>query len=193
MRVITAVVSFIVLGSVYVTDPLYPPNTVTGGTVIAELRVSGGNVADVAILSGSEPFVGSCTSALSQWRLQPDIKGSQLVVVHFQQPYLYNIDAGEEEISPAKSPLQLPYPTHVVQPLYPPNALAQGGVILRAEISADGSVSKVETIKSMGVLTGTSIDALRRWRFIPAQNEKGKRIESQVYAVFVYRFIVTTP
>ena len=192
MRAITAVISF-VLGTFYVTEPLYPPNAVSGGTVIAELRMTDGIVTHVAILSGSDSFADSCASALSQWRLQPDVKGSQLAVVYFRHPYLQNFAAGEEEISLTKSPPQLPYPKHVVEPLYPPNALAQGGVILRADISADGRVSGVETIKSMGVLTGTSIDALKHWQFVPAQNEKGKKIRSQAYVVFVFRFPLTVP
>jgi hypothetical protein len=192
VNAITAVISF-VLGTVYVTDPLYPPNAVSGGTVIAELRMADGNVTRVAILSGAEPFAGPCTSALSQWRLQPDVKGNQLAVVYFRQPYLHTLGAAEEEIKPAKSPPQLPYPRHVVQPLYPPNALAQGGVILRADISAEGRVSKVETIKGMGVLTGASVDALKRWQFVPAQDDKGKKIASQAYVVFVYRFPLNVP
>ena len=192
MRAITAVISF-VLGTLYVTDPLYPPNAASGGTVIAELRIAEGNVKEVAILSGTEPFAGSCTSALSQWRLQPDVKGSQLAVVYFRQPYLYNLSAVEEEIRPAKSPPQLPYPRHVVQPLYPPNALAQGGVIMRADISDEGRVLNVETIKGMGILTGSSVDALKRWQFVPAQNEKGKKIASKAYVVFVFRFPLTVP
>ena len=192
MRTIMVVIS-VVLGTIYVTEPLYPPNAASGGTVIAELRMADGNVTRVTVLSGAEPFAGSCASALSQWRLEPDVKGSQIAVVYFRQPYLHNLAAGEEEISPAKSPPQLPYPRYVVQPFYPPNALAQGAVILRADISTDGRVSSVETIKGMGVLTGTSIDALRRWRFVPAQNEKGKRILSQAYVVFVYRFPLTVP
>ena len=192
MRAITAVIS-LVLGTVYVIEPLYPPNAASGGTVIAELRMADGNVAHVTILSGGESFAGSCKSALSQWRLQPDVKGSQLAVVYFRQPYLHNLTTGEEEISPAKSPPQLPYPRYAVQPSYLPNALAQGGVIMRADISADGRVSNVETLKGMGVLTGTSIDALKRWRFIPAQNEKGKKVPSQAYVVFVYRFPLTVP
>jgi TonB family protein len=192
MRALTAVISF-VLGTLYVTDPLYPPNAASGGTVVAELRIAGGNVKDVAILSGAEPFAGSSMSALSQWRLQPDVKGSQLAVVYFRQPYLHNITPVEEEMRPAKSPPQLPYPRHVVQPSYPPNALAQGGVILRADISTEGRVSNVETIKGMGILTGASIDALRRWQFVPAQNEKGKRMPSQAYVVFVFRFPLIVP
>jgi hypothetical protein len=192
VRAITAVISF-VMGTVYVTDPLYPPNAVSGGTVIAELRMAEGNVRDIAILSGAEPFASSCMSALSQWRLQPDVKGSQLAVVYFRQPYLHNLAAVEEEIRPAQPPPRLPYPRHVVQPLYPANALAQGGVILRADISDDGRVSSIETIKGMGVLTGTSIDALKHWQFFPAQNEKGKKIASQAYVVFVFRFLVTVP
>jgi hypothetical protein len=189
---ITAVIFFL-LGNLYVVDPLYPPNAASGGTVIAELRVAAGNATNVTIVSGVEPFAASCTSALSQWRLPPDEKGSALAVVYFRQPYLYNLASAEDEIGPAKLPPQLPYPRHIVQPLYPPNAMGQGGVILRADISADGTVSGIETIKGLGVLTGTSIEALKRWQFVPAQNKKGKKIPSQAYVVFVFRFPLTVP
>jgi TonB family protein len=192
VQIIATVIAFL-LGSLSFTDPVYPPNAVAGGTVIAELRLSEGNVTRVAILSGAEPFTAPCVSALSQWRLPPDVKGNQLAVVHFRQPYLHNISAAEEEISAAKSTPQLPYPKHLVPPLYPPNALAEGGVVLRADISADGHVSNVETIKGMGVLTGASVEALQRWKFVPAQNDNGTKIKSQAYVVFVYRFPLNVP
>ena len=192
MHAILAVLAF-VLGSIYAPDPSYPWNVVSGGTVIAELQVAEGKVKEVAVLSGAEPFTDSATSALSQWRLPPDVQGTQLAVVCFRHPYLYNLSAGEPEIRPARAPSQLPYPVSVIQPLYPPNAVAEGGVVLRAEISPDGIVSNVEAISEKGALTGTSIDALRHWRFVPAQNEQGKRIGSQAYVVFVFRLLLSAP
>jgi len=182
-----------VLGSLFVADPLYPPNAVSGGTVVAELRVAGGSVKDVTILSGTEPFVDPCASALAQWRFQPERDGSELVVVYFRQPYLYNLAAVKEEIAPVKPRGQLPFPKFVVQPSYPPNASGQGSVVLQTDISTDGRVAGVKVVKPMGVLTETSIKAVERWEFIPAQNAKGTRQSSHAYVVLVFRFPLAVP
>ena len=192
MRAITAVI-FLLLGDLYVADPPYPPNAVSGGTVIAELKVAEGKVTGVTILSGAEPFTGGSASALSQWRLPPDTEERALAVIYFRQPYIYSLGSVEEEIRPGKFPPRLPYPKHLVQPLYPPNAMTEGCVTLRADISDDGSVSSVETVKGLGVFTDASTEALQKWMFIPAQDEEGKRIPSQAYVVFVFRFPLTVP
>jgi TonB family protein len=192
VRTITALVSFL-LSSLYMADPLFPPNAVSGGTVIAELQLAEGKVTKVDILSGSEPFAGSCVSALAKWRLQPEFSGSELAVVHFRQPYVQGLMPTEEDVSLSNPPKRLPYPRYLVHPFYPPNALARGSVILRAEITADGRVSNIETIKGMGALTGTSIEALKRWQFVPAQDDQGASILSHAYVVFVFRFPLMAP
>jgi TonB family protein len=193
MSALAAFGLWFVVGLLSVVDPLYPPNAVWGGTVVAELHFVAGKVQDVTILSGKKPFADSCRSALAQWRMNSEENADELVVVHFRQPALYYWGDTEEEISPAKPKRSLPYPSDLILPSYPVNALGQGSVILRTSISAEGRVSDVRVIKPVGVLTDTSIDAVRRWKFTPAEDDRGARTSSHAYAVLVYRLPVIAP
>ena len=116
-----------------------------------------------------------------------------LVIVHFRQPNLYSLGDTTEKFKPAQLNESLPYPTRIVPPSYPPDALGQGSVVLRVKISEEGRVTEVQVVKGMGVLTNASTEAVRKWEFIPAKNEQGIDSSSHAYAVFVYRFPLTTP
>ncbi len=180
-------------GSSIVVDPIFPPNTVSGGTIVAELHFTAGKVDKMSILAGEEPFVSSSRSALEQWQLHPEKNGSEIVVIYFRQPNLYYFANDEADISCAKPKAALPYPLHIVGPAYPPQSLGQGGVVLKAGISAKGRVSAVQVMKSQGALTDVSTDAVRKWVFAPARDEQGIAEPSSVYAVLVYRFLITEP
>ena len=188
MSVIGVVCLWFLFGSISSVGPVYPQNTVSGGTVVAELHFVSGEVERIRILYGGEPFAGSCREALAQWRTDSGLTGDEIVVVHFRQPYLYPVGDAREEINLKMAKRELPYPVLIFQPSYPPNAVGQGSVILRADISENGTVSDTHVIRSMGVLTEASVTAVRKWSFTPAVDEEGKKTPSHAYAVLVYRF-----
>jgi TonB family protein len=182
----------LVLLSLQIVAPVYPPNAVTGGNVVAELHFAAGNVKATEILFGEEPFVSSARSALSAWRMDPKQDADELVVVHFRYPFLYRIGKSRDEIDPAKPGTSLPYPKIVIPPAYPANAEGQGSVVLRVEISAEGRVADVQVIQGMGTMTELSLDAVRKWEFAAPENAKGEKQASHAYVVFVYRFPIST-
>jgi hypothetical protein len=187
MSLINLVALFMVLGSDTVVGPRFPPNAVSGGTVVAELVSGAGGVSDIKILSGKEPFVSSSRAALQEWNLHPEKNGGDLVVVHFRQPNIYYVGDAKEEIRCVGADPLMPCPKYVVGPAYPPQAVGQGSVILKVEVAADGSILDVRTIQAMGVLTEVSVAAVRKWKFTPAENARGVKEASHAYAVFVYR------
>ena len=178
------------LGSDTVMGPLYPPNTVSGGTVVAELASGANGVSDIKIISGEDPFVSSSKAALQSWNLHPEKDGGELVVVHFRQPNLYYMGNAEEEIRCAGADPSLPCPKNIVGPAYPAQAVGQGSVILKVAVAADGSVLDVRTIQAMGGLTDVSVAAVSKWKFTPAEDARGVKRASHAYVVFVYRFPV---
>jgi TonB family protein len=193
MSMLTAVSLWLMLGLLPEVDPEFPPNSVLGGTVVAELHFVAGGVKNVKILSGDGPFVNSCKSALEKWHTDSKLESDELIIVHFRQPYLFYLSNPREEIHAAKPKKSLPYPIYIVQPSYPPDALAQGSVVLQLDISAEGQISDVHIVKSLGVLTQTSIDAVRQWKFAPARDTRGNATASHAYAVLVYRFPLIVP
>jgi TonB family protein len=181
-----------VLFSLRIVDPVYPPDAVTGGSVVAELHFESGHVEALKILSGEEPFVGSVRSALEAWQMDPKQNADELVVVHFRHPFLYRIGKSKDEIDPAKPGPLLPYPKIVIPPAYPANAEGQGSVVLRVEISAEGRISDVQVIKGMATMTELSLEAVRKWEFVAPVNAKGVKQASHAYVVLVYRFPIST-
>jgi protein TonB len=60
--------------------------------------------------------------------------------------------------------------THSVEPVYPPEALAQklhGAVVLQAVVGRDGSVEDVKLVRGYFLLGRAAIAAVKQWRFQP--------------------------
>jgi protein TonB len=59
---------------------------------------------------------------------------------------------------------------HTVDPVYPPEALAQklhGAVVLQAQVGRDGSVEDLKIVRGNFVLCRAAIAAVKQWRFQP--------------------------
>jgi hypothetical protein len=174
--------------AIVVVAPAYPPNAVTGGTVIAVMHVTAGSVRSIDILQGDASFVEPVRAALPGWRFQAADSGRFLAVVSFRSPQLYAVgSSATRQLEPASSPSGVAYPRKVVEPAYPINSLGEGGVVLRLDLSDTGSISKVKVVQGRGDLTGPCISAVKQWQFAPARNSAGKSLASEAYAVFVLR------
>jgi TonB family protein len=71
--------------------------------------------------------------------------------------------------------------TQSVNPVYPPEAMAQklqGPVVLQVAIGRDGSVQDVKLVKGYFVLAKTAIAAVKQWRFKP-YSVNGRTLETQ--------------
>ncbi len=173
-------------------DVPYPPNAATGGTVVASVSGSAAGT-QVRVLSGEEPFVSAARSALSQWQL-PDEGQRRLVVVKFRQPGLFAVGSPSQAIpAPARAVGAIPYPRTVTEPAYPPNASGEGSVVLRVGLASSGEVEKIETVKGLGELTDSGVDAVKGWAFEPAKDSGGRPVASEAYVVFVFRSPVLSP
>ena len=181
------------LRPLFIAEPGYPPNAVSGGTVVAELLLSPGGVTNVRIMSGGGAFAESAASALRAWRFLAKQKASVVVVVHFRDPNFFSTGPATRTITSTPPDVSLAYPKTVVDPVYPANSLGQGSVVLRADIAPTGTLVNTEVIKGAGSLTQASIDAVRNWTFFPAKDAKGRPIESSVFVVLVFRMPITAP
>jgi periplasmic protein TonB len=59
---------------------------------------------------------------------------------------------------------------HIVNPVYPPEALPQklhGPVVLQAVIGRDGSVEDLKIVRGYFILGRAAIAAVKQWRFQP--------------------------
>lgn len=179
----------------WIQDPVFPPNTFKGGTVVATLRVDAGAVTKVEILVGEEPFEASARVALSSWRFPREHQDANIpVIVHFRNPNLYHAGAAWEQmklpVKHGRGPVP-PYPTRISAPAYPPNVVGQGSVVVRLDVNPQGGVSGAHPVMELGALTKPCIDAMSQWQFEPALDRNQRPTASSVYAVCVFRFPVT--
>jgi hypothetical protein len=186
MNLLNLLMMLFVFSSDGITEPVYPPMSISGGTVIAELRSVSGGATEVRVLSGEEPFVSSSKAALQNWSLNSEKEGVDLVVVYFRQPTLYIVGNNSEEMTCTGADRSVPCPKHIVGPAYPALSVEKGSVVLRVEVGADGRISEIRTLKGMGVYTDVSTQAVREWTFAPAEDAEGVKKASHIYAVFVY-------
>jgi hypothetical protein len=173
--------------AVTVVGPGYPPNAVAGGTVVALLHVSSGSVSGIEVLQADSPFGDAAKAALSGWRFKDSDDGNILVVFSFRAPTLYSTGDPTRHLPAAKPVTGLAYPKTVVEPAYPPTSQAEGSTVLRLDVNAAGSVSRVRIVKDLGDATGACVTAARSWRFVPALDNKGISVPSEAYAVCVVR------
>ncbi|HEY5907123.1 MAG TPA: energy transducer TonB, partial [Vicinamibacteria bacterium] len=88
------------------------------------------------------------------------------------------------------APEELPWPTSVLVPPYPMNAVGSGKVILEADVSDSGTVTAARILTEPTPVDSGSSDTLRQWKFRPAS--RGNRdVASRVFVVF--SFVGTTP
>ncbi len=190
-----ALINFALLLTLFQSGPVdvpYPPDAATGGTVVASLSGSGSGTR-VRVLSGEEPFLSAVSGALSGWRL-PEEGESRLVVVKFRQPGLFAVGSPSQKIPrPVTSVGAMPFPRTVTEPAYPPNAVGEGSVVLRVGLGSSGSVETVETLKGLGELTDSGVDAVKAWSFEPARDLSGRPTASEAYVIFVFRTPVLSP
>jgi TonB family protein len=191
--VFTSVVMMTLLSGAYQAaafDVPYPPNAVTGGTVVAEVSGQGG---EIRVLSGEEPFSSAVRSSAASWRFPGDSR-KHLVIVRFRQPELVRAGSRRETVPVSTGGSgAMPYPQSVTEPAYPPDALGEGSVALKVKLTASGAVDRIETLQSLGKLTETGIDAVREWSFQPARDSRGRAVPSEAYVVLVYRAPVLSP
>ena len=70
------------------------------------------------------------------------------------------------------SSVNMPRKVHDVAPVYPQiaqRAGIEGVVIVEAVIAVDGSVRDARVLRSVALLDGAALDAVRQWRYVPTR------------------------
>ena len=180
-----------------VVVPAYPVKAVRGGNVVAVIEFSKGAASRVVILYADEPFAEPTRTALAQWRVPAERKDKPaLVVVNFRDPFLSMVNTGRgiklepqsHRINSGQYDRSMPVPILVVDPLYSDASLVvMGASVLHLEVTESGSVGGVEVIQALGDYTQATVEAVKKWNFVPARNETDKSVASDAFAICVYR------
>ncbi len=92
----------------------------------------------------------------------------------------------------AKTEFQPPQPVSVSDVAYPPQSIAVGTVVLRAEVGESGDVKGVTPVRPIASLTEEAVRAVQEWKFKPA-TLKGKAVASLVTVAVTFNPAVNKP
>src|SRR5262249_59926567 len=112
-----------------------------------------GGVATADVVQDVAPYSDMLREDLRGWRFEPAKDGgravsSRVLVLGFFRPPETDVPApARPRYKDTAAPDELPWPTAVTVPPYPPNALGSGKVLFEVEISDAGKVTGTRVLK----------------------------------------------
>ena len=186
-------------GVVSATDIRYPAQSVSVGTVVLELTVDEkGLVEEVLAVRRIETLTETAVDSVKGWKFKPALLDGKptrsriTVAVLFNSvaTYPYETALGAIPETEARSDASIePEPIKVIAASfvrYPPNSVTSGTVVLQAAVDTEGSIEKVVAIRDVPALTEPCMEALKNWKFQPAQ-QRGSSVSSSIFVAFVLR------
>jgi len=169
----------------------------SGGIAAYDVKIDEhGSVTSAEIVQDVQPYGAMLGDDVRGWRFEPARKDGHpapsrvLVLGFFRPPELMFAAPEAPKYKSTVAPDEIPWPTAVTVPPYPPNALGSGKVVMEGDVSDGGAVSAVRVLSPPGAFDGAATQTLQQWRFRPA--ERGNR-DVASRAFFVFSFVGTTP
>ena len=177
--------------------PPSPFNVQSGGVAAFALTVDEkGSVTAVDTVQDVVPYGAALRDALRGWSFEPArdqgraVQSRVLVVAFLRPPELAVLAPERPRYLETTAPADLPWPTSVTVPPYPPNALGSGKVILEADVTEEGKVTGSRVLNPGSPFDGAATGAAQEWTFRPA-TRNGRPAEARIY--FLFSFVGTTP
>ena len=174
---------------------------VGGGEVLLEVSVTRtGAISAIRPLRETASFTERMTQAVRGWRFKPSemdipkerrkpggpttepVDTKVLVAGVFSRPSVIGPTLGEPIRDVASASADIPFPTSIVMPTYPPAARTTGVVLVEVKLTATGGVSDAKVLVSAPGFDGVALTTARQWRFRPAK--RGANAPAVAYIVF---------
>jgi hypothetical protein len=174
----------------HATPPLRPVNTLTTGISVVEVELDARTRSmQTRQLYGNSPFVIPGLNALMSWgfAVPPGIPSARTSVTFlYRSPAIYSVPVRPLAVKPwAGSPTTSALPQEIVDPGYPPTAVAEGLLVAVLRINSDGKVIGVEKFSGEAVFFEQSQTALKNWKFSPARIAN-QPVSSSAYVVISF-------
>jgi len=175
---------------------------VGGGEVLLEVSVDKtGAVTAMKPLRETATFTERMTQTVKTWRFEPalaDIPASRrkpggpateavetkiLVAGVFRRPSVIGITLGEPIKDVGTASTDIPYPTSLITPPYPPGTMAPGVVLVEVRVDASGNVTEAKIRVPSPGYDSAALSTARQWKFRPAK-VGGSGAASVAYIVF---------
>jgi TonB family protein len=157
--------------------PAIHPNAQNGGLVAIELQIAAsGIVTDASVVDDAPPFTEAIVKMARLWSYRSATRDGRpvasraSVVALFRPPTLLGAET-PPPARPSRPSGEVPYPTNVVTPTYPPNALFEGVVAIEVEVDASGAVANAEILHPAEGFDSVALEAAKQFRFEPAKRE----------------------
>jgi TonB family protein len=178
-----------------------------GGEVLLEVTVDpAGAVTAVKPLRETATFTERLTRSVQTWHFSPaevpieaalrkpggpstrPVQSTLLVAGIFRAPALMGPTMGEPIRDVAAASRDVPFPTSIVTPPFPPTAVSPGVALVEVQVEADGRVSDAKIRVPAPGFDSAALDAARQWKFRAAANSP-----AVAYIVFAFPMPTSTP
>jgi TonB family protein len=173
-----------------------PPGTVSGGIAAFDVTVDEhGTVSRAECVQDLAPYGDLLRAALPAWRFEPAhaegraVAARALVLGFFRPPSLTFAAPENPRYKSTEAPPEVPWPTSVTVPPYPPNAQGAGLVFLEIDVSAGGKVTGVRVVTTASAFDDAATSTAKAWTFRPAQRN-GRPVSSRAYLLFSFPGVV---
>jgi hypothetical protein len=181
-----------------------PPTVVGGGEVLIEATIDrSGAVTRPVLLRSTPPYAQLVLDAVVHWRFMPatlrdpkgvvnTIEAPVLIAAVYRPPAMFNgPTAGEPPRELRAASGDVAYPSALISPAYPPNALNAIGAVVLFEVLLDeaGHIRQAVPIATDPAFEGAAWDALKQWTFRPAV-VLGRPAPAAAYVLFGFRPVV---
>lgn len=178
-----------------VAPPLPPPTAVGWLEEMIDLAVDArGRVGNVKALRATTRPPHLLAPVAATWRFRPAAVGGRpasshvLAVALIRPPQLFDGPTlGTEPTTFAAPPIDLPVPTVLHRPRYPPLAVGNSLVLVEVLVGPDGHVRAADIAEGTApVFNDEALRAARNWVFRPAHH-KGDPVSAYAYIAFGFR------
>ncbi len=179
------------------TDIAYPINNIASGLVSLQVNLTAtGQVQNVLVVRDIPGLTARAVSAVTSWTFTAAKLDGQAVASSINVQVVFNPGAPQNQnlqLTPG-APVPQPNPPGYLPPtlsqvsyaVYPPNSIAQGAVVLDAQVDKSGQIKKLTPIRAVPSLTQAAIAAAKTWSLNPAKLND-KPLEAKLAIAFVFR------
>lgn len=175
-----------------------PPHVIAGGEVLIEATIDrSGTVTRPVLLRSTPPYSQLMLDAVVRWRFvparAPNPEGKDapvdvpvLFAAVYRPPTFINAPTiGEPPKDLALASREVPAPSALILPVYPPRALHAATVALLFEATIDqtGAITDIRAVASDPAFESVARDALMQWKFRPAMF-RARLVPANVYVIF---------
>jgi TonB family protein len=182
------------------TTPSLPSVNVIG-SIEERLELAVGATGHVEAVAAAQATPGPSllSPAVADWQFQTATESGAAVASRVLVAAIVRAPEWYDDTIPSTVPMdftersgEIPFPTTITAPVYPPFAVADAVAIVEVFVDPDGRVSAARLVNRAEAFESAALSAARSWLFQPAQRN-GQPVSAYAYLVFGFRRPLSAP